>query len=270
MSVTQVPASRGGAAHDGVILKGSRRGLRVILDESLSLDELVESLRRKLWTARRFFSGAPAVLETGQRQATWAEWSRVIRTLRECGLVVQEAPAHEASPVEPAAGGTGPSTRAGDGVPAVVGSARLTAELPRVMEMLRAPRDEPRGVPPDRTLLVRRTLRSGQRVAYDGHVVVLGDVNPGAEVIASGDIVVMGVLRGMAHAGARGDERAVVVALELRPLQLRIAHRVARSPDGPLAGRGPELARIRDGRVELEPLAGGLEEVAGAWQGASS
>ena len=107
-------------------------------------------------------------------------------------------------------------------------------------------------------------------MAYDGHVVVVGDVNPGAEVVASGDIVVMGALRGVAHAGARGEEAAVVVALQLQPLQLRIAHRVARSPDEPLAGRGPEIARIRNGVVEVEPFAGILEEGTSAWQGASS
>ena len=56
------------------------------------------------------------------------------------------------------------------------------------------------------TLLVRRTLRSGQRVRFDGNVVVLGDVNPGAEITARGDIVVMGWIRGLAHAGADGDD----------------------------------------------------------------
>lgn len=268
--MTRGSGDRERVGHDGVVLKGSRRGLRVILDESLSLEDLLAALRRKLWPARNFFAGAPAVLEAGERRATWAEWSQVIRTLRECGLQVREEPPEGALSADGSLDGWLRGRRHGDGVPAVVGSARLTAELSRAMGALGGRARAGTGIPPDRTLLVRRTLRSGQRVAYDGHVVVVGDVNPGAEVVASGDIVVMGALRGVAHAGARGEEAAVVVALQLQPLQLRIAHRVARSPDEPLAGRGPEIARIRDGVVQVEPLAGTFEEGTAAWQGASS
>ncbi len=77
------------------------------------------------------------------------------------------------------------------------------------------------------SLLISRTLRSGQRVEYDGHVVILGDVQPGAEVIASGHIIVWGTLRGIAHAGAGGNQKAFVCAMRLIPVQLRIANFVA-------------------------------------------
>jgi len=103
------------------------------------------------------------------------------------------------------------------------------------------------------TILVRRTLRSGQSIHYDGNVVVLGDVNPGAEIIASGNIVVMGALRGVAHAGATGDEEAVVTAFRLQPTQLRIASHITRAPDGNHPGPDrPETARIKDGEVIIE------------------
>lgn len=100
-----------------------------------------------------------------------------------------------------------------------------------------------------KTLLVKGTLRSGQRVMYEGNLVILGDVNPGAEVVASGDILVLGTLRGMAHAGATGDSRAVVAALHLEPTQLRIANHISRPPAGErqtrLRGAGrPELALV--------------------------
>lgn len=256
---------------DVVILKGSRRGLRIVLDERASVEELVAALRRKLWPARRFFAGATATLETGRRQATWAEWSLLLRTLRECGLRVADGPAEADPPADGGGRGAPPGLPAPEpGVRAVVGSARLTSEVSRAFAALGGRLRGGHAITPDRTLLVKRTLRSGQRIAYDGHLVVVGDVNPGAEVVASGDIVVMGALRGMAHAGARGEEGAVVVALQLQPLQLRIAHRVARAPDEPLTARGPEVARIRGGVVEVEPLAGILEEGAWAWRGASS
>jgi len=106
----------------------------------------------------------------------------------------------------------------------------------------------------ERTLLVQRTLRSGQVITYPGHVVIMGDVNPGAEVRAGGSIVVLGSLRGTVHAGAWGDEKAVVIAFRLKPTQLRIAHLISRSPDG--GGeepQEPEIARIQEGLVVIEP-----------------
>lgn len=104
------------------------------------------------------------------------------------------------------------------------------------------------------TLMIRRTLRSGQRVHFRGNVVVVGDVNPGAEITAAGDIVVMGWLRGVAHAGAYGNARAMVSAFRLNPTQLRIAHLIARAPDGvdeELPGV-PEFAEVREGHLVID------------------
>lgn len=107
----------------------------------------------------------------------------------------------------------------------------------------------------DRTILVCRHLRSGQKLFSEGNVVVLGDVNPGAEVIAGGNILVMGSLRGMAHAGAFGDDSAVISAYRLSPTQLRIANHITRPPDGEvIVVENPELARIRAGKVVIEKL----------------
>ena len=121
-----------------------------------------------------------------------------------------------------------------------------------------------------RTVSVHRSLRSGAIVRFPGDIVVFGDVNPGAEVVADGNIVVLGALRGMAHAGAHGDESATVMAFALKPAILRIAHRQATdlefdapAPSGllsllrapGLADRGaphsatPRVAHVVDGAV---------------------
>jgi septum site-determining protein MinC len=98
---------------------------------------------------------------------------------------------------------------------------------------------------------LRRTLRSGRSVRHAGHVIVVGDVNAGAEVIAEGDIIVWGHLRGTVHAGASGDSEAVVCALDLSPTQLRIANCIAISP--PRKGEPrPEMARIKDQQIVAE------------------
>ncbi|MGQ9735663.1 MAG: septum site-determining protein MinC [Thermaceae bacterium] len=101
------------------------------------------------------------------------------------------------------------------------------------------------------TLVVDYTLRAGQRVESPGTVVVLGDVNPGAEVVAGGDVIVVGKLRGLAHAGAYGDEERFIFALSLEAKQLRIAHHLARAPEGETPP-GPERARVVEGRIVLE------------------
>lgn len=102
------------------------------------------------------------------------------------------------------------------------------------------------------TVLIQRTLRSGQSIFYPGNVVVLGDVNPGAQVTATGDVIIVGALRGTVHAGAGGDEAAVVVAFRLEPTQLRIAHHVLRPPAGMVPAGHPEVARVRDGVISIK------------------
>jgi septum site-determining protein MinC len=104
----------------------------------------------------------------------------------------------------------------------------------------------------EEAILIRRTLRSGHSIRHPGHVTVIGDVNPGAEIIAGGNVIVWGRMRGVVHAGATGDEGALVCALDLSPTQLRIAGQISVSP----SRRGkpqPECARIRDDQLVAEP-----------------
>ena len=81
------------------------------------------------------------------------------------------------------------------------------------------------------TLYLRKTIRSGQSISSDGNIVVIGDVNPGAEIIAKGDITVWGILGGIAHAGWGGNNYARIRALKLNPVQIRIGNVFARRPD---------------------------------------
>jgi septum site-determining protein MinC len=80
----------------------------------------------------------------------------------------------------------------------------------------------------------------------------MGDVNPGAEIIAGGDVIVWGRLRGLVHAGALGDETAVICALSLNPTQLRISDQIAISPNGSKHKPEPEKVSIRDGQIVAE------------------
>ncbi|MBQ6607054.1 MAG: septum site-determining protein MinC [Firmicutes bacterium] len=104
------------------------------------------------------------------------------------------------------------------------------------------------------TILYENSLRSGQRIDFDGNVVVLGDVNAGAEIVAGGHILVMGTLRGLAHAGSGGDEDATVTALTFAPTQVRIASHITRPPEeaARAAHKKPEIARVKEEGVVIE------------------
>jgi septum site-determining protein MinC len=124
-----------------------------------------------------------------------------------------------------------------------VQTARATAEL-RLVEPLPS------------TLYHTATLRGGQTLHHTGNIVVVGDVNPGAELIATGDVLVFGRLAGIAHAGAQGDEAARIFAVDLRATQLRIASFIAADENAQRAGaHGPEAAVARNGQIVVLPLA---------------
>ncbi|SDK58094.1 septum site-determining protein MinC [Natronincola ferrireducens] len=110
------------------------------------------------------------------------------------------------------------------------------------------------GIMEGKTKFIKGTLRSGQKIDYEGNLVIIGDVNPGAQVTAKGNIIVMGSLRGIAHAGSNGNEEACVAAIYLDPTQLRIANIITRAPDGKYEKpKNPELARIKENSIYIEP-----------------
>jgi septum site-determining protein MinC len=112
----------------------------------------------------------------------------------------------------------------------------------------------PSADPPPRPLTLHQgTLRSGDHLDAEGSLLVLGDVNPGARISATGHVLVWGQLRGVAHAGSGGDRSARIVALQLRPVQLRIAELVARGPAEPPPSGLAEQAVIVAEAIAIQP-----------------
>ncbi len=97
------------------------------------------------------------------------------------------------------------------------------------------------------------TLRSGENIETEGDLLLLGDVNPGAKVCAGGNVMIWGRLRGNAHAGKSGDKQAKIVALQLWPLQLRIANQVARGPEEKPEEGLAEEAVIKSNQIVIQP-----------------
>lgn len=220
---------------DDVVFRGSRRGLSVVLNEGPDFAGIATQLQSKLDAAGQFVAGAEVTLEVGDRVLMPDQIEKIQTMLHAAGgLVLKEI--IRKSPEPP------PLPR------------KVAEAVPPPVPPL-PPRTASEG---ETTRVDSRTLRSGQSITHRGTVIILGDVNPGAEVVATGHIVVMGALRGVAHAGADGDTNAVVVAVKLRPTQLRIGNIVGRPPDSGQDGvDAPEVARVRDGVIVLETPHGG-------------
>lgn len=105
----------------------------------------------------------------------------------------------------------------------------------------------------DDTKFIKGTIRSGRREEHSGNIIVLGDVNPGAELIAGGNIVVMGTLRGVAHAGFPNNSEAFVASMVFNPVQLRIGEIITRPPEEGETPENPEIAYIKNGMIVIEP-----------------
>ena len=109
-------------------------------------------------------------------------------------------------------------------------------------------------MPQDETLLIRKTVRSGQAVQHHGNIVIIGDVNPGAEVKAGGDIVIVGALRGIAHAGRKAGLDAVsITAIKFQPTQVRIRDKIDSSIDNKiLRQKMPVTAELSNGKIQYK------------------
>ena len=227
-----------------IAVKGWRNGLLLVLPSEGAWTEVVTGLEEKLEEAKTktFWQGAQTTLDLGDRPVSEPELEGLIGRLKgDYGLVPMAIVAAYAP------------TRDGASKLGLTIHEKLPApEKPETKtEKVEAPQ-----FPPNNALYLRQTVRSGQRLQHDGHLVISGDVNAGAEVVAAGDIVVFGTLRGVAHAGSTGDESARIVATNLRPTQIRIAGLIARSPDAgaPPLSKSPEIASIKDGEIHISPL----------------
>ncbi len=218
-----------------IIFKGSTEGLAIIIPESYTADQVMTEVGEKIQAAARFFKGAHLNVTYRGILLTPEEETKLFSILDHySGAIIGSLHVAAAAVVaEPAEGPAGRKPAAG----------------PSLRRFFTKGQDE------SDCKFVRSTLRGGTRIQYEGSVVVIGDVNPGAEVIATGNVIVLGLLRGMVHAGSGGSREAFIAALKLKPTQLRIADLIARSPNDPdTTGAFPEIASVREGIIEVNPL----------------
>jgi septum site-determining protein MinC len=211
-----------------VQIKGIKEGLLVTLGEgewSVLRIQLLDYVADQV----DFFKGARVALDIGNHILHAAELGSLRDKLSEQGITLWAILSNSPT-TEQTAQMLGMATR---------------LSKPRPERVTRRGEATPEG---EECLFINKTLRSGFRVEQAGHVVVLGDVNPGAEIIAEGNIVIWGRLRGTVQAGVKGDENAVVCALEMTPTQMRIANVVAAI--GTRKGKlTPEIAFLKEKQI---------------------
>ena len=220
--------------NDLIQIKGLRDGLLVSLGAG-EWEDLQTLLFQQINQRLTFFRGARLAIDVGDHILRVAEMSKLRDELSEQEIslwaVVSESPK-------------------------TVQTAQLLGLATRISKQRPEARVRvPAQVETSKTdaLWVERTLRSGVRIETEGHIVVMGDVNPGAEIVAGGDILVWGRLRGAVHAGASSNPGASVSALEMKPTRMQIASEIGNLPK---AGKGPQKIILKDGKF-----------LAKSWQG---
>lgn len=224
-----------------IAIKGTRNGLLLTLEPETPFGELLNALAERLAEAPSFFRGAALSVDSSRRTLRVSERTQLEALLAHYHMSIAPLTSDlpPLIPVQPAVTRdlVAPTPLAFD----AVSQGMFTGE--QAARDLREASD---------TLFLRRTVRSGQAIHHPSNVVVLGDVNPGAEIVAGKDIIVWGVLRGMVHAGYPDNEGAMVCSLLLAPVQLRLAHLLSRPPEGAEVQPRPEVATIRNGQIVVE------------------
>ncbi len=210
-----------------VTLKSNPYGLILNLDPGLPFEELCAAVAEKFHSSAAFFKNAKLALTFRGRVLTQEQESRLIEAIV------------ENSSLE---------------IICVVDEDKGTEEYYRkaVTHSLEK-KEEGDGQ------FYRGTLRSGQVLETEKSVVIIGDVNPGAQVVSKGSIVILGCCMGNIYAGAAGDRSCFAAALTMKPMQVRIADKAARSAIVKKTDTGeypvePMIVFIKDDHLKVKPI----------------
>lgn len=221
-------------------IKGLKSGPTFLFDDQAEFVDIIAAAEEELSRASGFFRNAPVILHFGNRLIRKQDWQR----LKELLLREEMLPRYAVAALQESR-----DILYREGLP-------VRDSLPRLTPHGR--REEP-AAPSGNALYLRCNLRSGQKQTFAGNVVLVGDINQGAEILAGGDVIVFGTIRGMVHAGYPDNTAAVIIALSLTPLQLRIGPLIARAEDNPKRSRRaqqPELAYVNEEHIMIIPYQG--------------
>lgn len=230
---------------NSVIIKGSKNGITVFLDEEMPFEELLENVSDKFKNASNFFNNATMAISFDGRNLSAEEEKRILNVISDVSELNIVCVLDENNDIK---------SVYEEAVKKAMNSFNIShqPERQKIID------------PKTTCMFYKGTLRSGQVFEADGSVVVLGDVNPGGKVVAKGSVIVLGSLKGNIFAGVDGNENAFVVALEMSPMQIKIGDIIARSSDSGVnkisKGKNkskilePKIAYVYDQNIYVEDL----------------
>ncbi|MFA9463626.1 MAG: septum site-determining protein MinC [Velocimicrobium sp.] len=209
---------------NSVMIKGTKSGIIVVLDNSMDFNSLKDAIAEKFQTSSDFLGNATMAISFEGRTLSNEEQRDILDIINE-------------------------NTKLN--IVCIVETNPKTEEI-----FQKTLQDKLFEISSNSGQFYKGNLRSGQVLEAETSIIVIGDVKPGAKVLSKGNIIVLGSLKGNAFAGASGNENAFVLALDMSPVQIRIADIIARSPDDPQKNKQKEtkVAYIEDGNIYIEPF----------------
>lgn len=210
--------------NNSVIIKGTKSGIIVVLDSNMDFEELKQNVATKFKESSKFLGNATMALSFEGRELTNEEQRELL------DIINENSNLHIACVIDT------------DQEKEAMFSKSLNE---RLMELQS-----------NTGQFYKGNLRSGQVLEVESSIIVIGDINNGAKVVSKGNVIILGSLKGNVFAGASGNSKAFVVALDMEPVQIRIADIIARAPDkkSKEVQREAKIAFVDDGNIYIETL----------------
>ena len=207
-----------------VMIKGTKNGITLVLDENEEYDVLKEKVQKKFAESAKFLGSAKTAIAFEGKKLSDEQKDEMIKIITEntsLDIVCMLDNSDEAN------------------------GKFAQAVNEKMLEQLAG-----------NAKIHKGNLRSGQSIETDAGIVVLGDVNPGASLISKGNIIVLGSLRGTAWAGVGGNTNCFIVCSDMMPIQIRIGDIIARSPDNQVNSSAKEtkIAYLENNQICISPL----------------
>ena len=219
-----------------LVLKRNKYGINLILDKDTPFPKLLEAITEKFKETGTFFKDAKMAVSFEGRELTPEEEQRILDVITANSSIQIVCVMENGTALEEKM------------------KARIEAREAEAANSYPYMEAEDAGAD-----FYKGNLRSGQVLDVETSIIILGDVNNGAKVISKGNVIILGSLKGNVFAGSAGNVDAFVIALDMKPVQIRIADTIARSPDEDKKGRGKKeretkIAFWEDGNIYIEPL----------------
>lgn len=206
-----------------VVIKGNKSGIRLVLDSEMPFEKLVEEVKHKFQESSDFLGEAQVAVSFDGRKLNEEEEAVLLQCIKDYSKLQ---------------------------VMCLVDEDKAREEL-----FNRSLNEQLMAMNANTGQFFKGNLRSGQVMEFETSIVILGDINVGAQVVSTGNVIVLGNLLGTVYAGASGRENAFIVALKMDPIQIRISDVIARSSDEKHeVPKEPQIAYLRNGAIYIDDL----------------